>query len=136
MNYWREIKKLNRLPIWYDLLFGKMVLRPQNTKFQILIVDNLKTISNWAANPWRRYSVILIMFFVGYFFGSSLGMISAVFELMDPISALVSIIFIELLIKLRRSLHTNKNKKFLTLLIDFLRIGLFYGFFTEGLKLL
>ena len=113
-----------------------MVIKPQTTKFQIYIIDNLKTLNLWAYNPWRKYSLAFIIFFIGYFFGSSLGMISAVYELMDPISALFSIIFIELLIKLRRSLTINKNKKFLILLVDFLRIGLFYGFFTEGLKLL
>ena len=113
-----------------------MVTKPQTTKFQIFVIDNITTLNKWANNPWRKYSLALILFFVGYFLGSSLGMVSAVYELMDPISALVSIIFIELLIKLRRSLSLNKNKKFLTLLIDFLRIGLLYGFFTEGLKLL
>ena len=113
-----------------------MVIKPQTTKFQIYVIDNIKTLSLWANNPWRKYSLALIIFFIGYFFGSSLGMISSVFELMDPISALVSIIIIEFLIKLRRTFTLNKNKKFLTLLIDFLRIGLFYGFFTEGLKLL
>ena len=113
-----------------------MVIKPQKTKFQIYVIDNIKTLSLWANNPWRKYSIALIIFFIGYFFGSSLGMISAVFELMDPISALVSIIIIEILIKLRRTFNLNKNKKFLTLLIDCLRIGLFYGFFTEGLKLL
>ena len=113
-----------------------MVIKPQTTKFQMYVIDNIKTLSLWANNPWRKYSLALIIFFIGYFFGSSLGMISAVFELMDPISALVSIIIIELLIKLRRTFNFKKNKKFLTLLIDFLRIGLFYGFFTEGLKLL
>ena len=113
-----------------------MVIKPQTTKFQIYVIDNIKTLNLWANNPWRKYSLALIIFFVGYFFGSSLGMISAVFELMDPISALVSIIIIEFLIKLRRTLNLNKNKRFLTLLIDCLRIGLFYGFFTEGLKLL
>tara|TARA_Y100000589_G_C26767586_1_gene472453 strand:+ start:214 stop:555 length:342 start_codon:yes stop_codon:yes gene_type:complete len=113
-----------------------MVAKPQTTKFQIYVVDTVKTLNLWANNPWRKYSLALILFFVGYFFGSSLGMISAVFELMDPVSALVSVIFIELLIKLRRTLSSYKYKKFLTLLTDFLRIGLFYGFFTEGLKLL
>ena len=113
-----------------------MVIKPQTTKFQIYVVENIKTLNLWANNPWRKFSLALILFFIGYFFGSSLGMISAVFELMDPISALVSIIFIELLIKLRRSFSLNKDKKFLTLLTDCLRIGLFYGFFTEGLKLL
>ena len=113
-----------------------MVVRPQQTRFQILIVDNLKTISNWAANPWRRYSVVLIMFFVGYFFGSSLGMISAVYNLMDPVGALISVLIIEILINIRRVLFSDKNKRFFLLIIDFLRIGLMYGFFTESLKLL
>ena len=112
------------------------MIRPQQTRFQILIVDNLKTISNWAANPWRRYSVVLIMFFVGYFFGSSLGMISAVYNLMDPVGALISVLLIEILINIRRVLFSDKNKRFFLLIIDFLRIGLMYGFFTESLKLL
>tara|TARA_B100000212_G_scaffold341011_1_gene323029 strand:+ start:1628 stop:1966 length:339 start_codon:yes stop_codon:yes gene_type:complete len=112
-----------------------MVIKPQKTKFQLFIVDNLKTISIWAINPWRRYSLALIIFFVGYFFGSSLGMISAVYNLMDPISALISVGIIEFLIRVRRSLF-DKKKKFYLMLIDFLRIGLLYGFFTESLKLL
>ena len=113
-----------------------MIIRPQKTRFQILIVDNLKTISNWAVNPWRRYSVVLIMFFIGYFFGSSLGMISAVYNLMDPVGALISVLLIEILINIRRVLFSDKNKRFFLLIIDFLRIGLMYGFFTESLKLL
>ena len=113
-----------------------MIIRPQKTKFQILIVDNLKTISYWAVNPWRRYSVVIIIFFVGYFFGSSLGMISAVYNLMDPIAALISVLIIEFLIRIRRALLGNNNKKFFLLIVDFLRIGLLYGFFTESLKLL
>ncbi len=113
-----------------------MIIRPQQTRFQILIVDNLKTISNWAVNPWRRYSFVLLMFFVGYFFGSSLGMISAVYNLMDPVSALISVLIVEVLIKIRRVLLSDFNKKFFLLIVDLLRIGLLYGFFTESLKLL
>jgi len=113
-----------------------MIIRPQQTRFQILIVDNLKTIRNWSANPWRKYSVILLMFFIGYFFGSSLGMISAVYNLMDPVGALISVLLIEILINIRRVLFSDKNKTFFLLIIDFLRIGLMYGFFTESLKLL
>ena len=113
-----------------------MVIKPQKTKFQIFIVDNLNTISKWAVNPWRRYSVVLIIFFVGYFFGSSLGMISAVYNLMDPVGSLLSVLIIEILIKIRRVFLTDKKKEFFLLIADFLRIGLLYGFFTESLKLL
>ena len=113
-----------------------MVIKPQRTKFQLNIVENIQTLSIWANNPWRRYSISLITLLIGYFFGSSLGMVSAVVELMDPVAAFLSVVFIEILITLRRRLRLEKKKKFLVLLLDSLRLGLFYGFFTESLKLL
>ena len=113
-----------------------MVLRPQKTKFQLKIVENIQTLSIWANNPWRRYSIALIILLIGYFLGSSLGMVSAVLELMDPVAAFLSVVLIEILIAFRRNFRFDKKKKFLLLLLDSLRLGLFYGFFTESLKLL
>ena len=113
-----------------------MVVRPQKTKFQLLIVDNIQTLSGWANNPWRRYSISIITLLIGYFLGSSLGMVSAVVEIMDPVAAFLSVVFIEILIVLRRNFRFDRKKRFLVLVLDSLRLGLFYGFFTEGLKLL
>lgn len=113
-----------------------MVFKPQKTKFQRLVIENLDSLSQWAINPWRRYSLALSVVLTGYFFGSSLGMISAVVELIDPVGAFLSVLFIEILIQFRRRLRLDKRKKILVLLIDSLRLGLFYGFFTESLKLL
>jgi len=113
-----------------------MVFKPQKTNFQLNIIENIQTLSIWAKNPWRRYSLSLITLLIGYFLGSSLGMVSAVVELMDPVAAFLSVIFIEILIVLRRNFRFERKKKFLVLLLDSLRLGLFYGFFTESLKLL
>ncbi len=113
-----------------------MVVRPQKTKFQLFIVDNIQTLSIWANNPWRRYSISIIILLIGYFLGSSLGMVSAVVEIMDPVAAFLSVLFIEMLVTLRRNFRFERNKKFIVLLLDSLRLGLFYGFFTESLKLL
>ena len=113
-----------------------MVFRPQKTKFQLKVVDNIQTISLWANNPWRRYSISLITLLVGYFLGSSLGMVSAVVELMDPVAAFLSVLFIEILIVLRRNFRIERKNRFLVLFLDSLRLGIFYGFFTESLKLL
>ena len=113
-----------------------MAFRPQKTKFQLKIVENIQTLSIWAKNPWRRYSIAVITLLIGYFFGSSIGMVSAVVELMDPVAAFLSVVFIEFLIVLRRNFRFDRKKRFLLLLLDSLRLGLFYGFFTESLKLL
>ena len=113
-----------------------MVFMPQKTNFQLKILENVQTFSFWANNPWRRYSISLIILLIGYFLGSSLGMVSAVVELMDPVAAFLSVVFIEVLIVLRRNFRFKSKKKFFVLLLDSLRLGLFYGFFTESLKLL
>ena len=113
-----------------------MFFKPQKTKFQRLVIETFDSLSQWAINPWRRYSLALSVVLTGYFFGSSLGMISAVVELIDPVGAFLSVSFIEILIQLRRRLRTDSRKKLLVLLIDSFRLGLFYGFFTESLKLL
>ena len=113
-----------------------MVFKPQKTKFQRVVIENIDSLSQWSVNPWRRYSLALTGLLTGYFFGSSLGMISAVVELIDPVGAFLSVLFIEILIQFRRRLRFDKRKKILVLLLDSLRLGLFYGFFTESLKLL
>lgn len=111
-----------------------MVFKPQKTNFQKSILENLNALNYWATNPWRRYSLALIIVLIGYFFGSSLGMVSAVVELLDPVGAFLAVLFIEILIQLRR-LFLYK-KEIIVLFIDSFRLGLFYGFFTESLKLL
>ena len=113
-----------------------MVSRPQKTNFQIKVVENIRTLSIWANNPWRRYSLALIVLLFGNFVGSQLWMVSSVENLMDPVAAFLSVIFLEALIGIRRIFRYDRTKKTLILLIDFLRYGLFYGFFTECLKLL
>ena len=113
-----------------------MVFRPQKTNFQLKIVENIQTFNIWANNPWRKYSLALIVLLVGNFVGSQLGVVSAVKNLMDPVAAFLSVTFLEVLIVLRRIFRYDQTKKTLLLLIDFLRYGIFYGFFTECLKLL
>ena len=98
-----------------------MVFKPQKTKFQLLVIDNFELLSQWAVNPWRRYSLALTVVLTGYFIGSSLGMISAVVELMDPVGAFLSVLFIEVLIQFRRRFRSNKKNKLLLLLIDSVR---------------
>ena len=113
-----------------------MTLRMQKTflyKSFAKIVDRL---ANWAVNPWRRYSFLVIIFLIGFFIGSSLGMINGVLALMDPVGAFVALIFLEILIKVRFIFLKNKNPIIVVRVFDMFRIGLTYGLFSEGLKLL
>ena len=102
-------------------------------KSSLKIVDRL---ADWAANPWRRYSFLAIIFLVGFFIGSSLGMINGVLSLMDPVGAFITLIFLELLIKARFFFLKFRKPIILIRVFDMFRIGICYGLFSEGLKLL
>ena len=96
----------------------------------------IQRLANWSANPWRRYSLLVIIFLIGFFIGSSLGMINGVLALMDPIGAFITLIFLELLIKARFLFLKSEKPIILIRILDMFRIGIAYGLFSEGLKLL
>ena len=107
----------------------KTFLYKSSTKF----VDRL---ANWAVNPWRRYSLLAIIFLLGFSIGGSLGMINGVLALMDPVGAFITLIFLEILIKARFIFLKSNKPIILVRIFDMFRIGLVYGLFSEGLKLL
>ena len=113
-----------------------MAPRMQKTvlyKSSAKIFDRL---ANWASNPWRRYSLLAIIFLIGFLIGSSLGMINGVLALMDPVGAFIALIFLEILVKARFIFLKSKKPIILVRVFDMFRIGLAYGIFSEGLKLL
>ena len=113
-----------------------MSARMQKTvlyKSSAKIIDRLAT---WAADPWRRYSLLVIIFLLGFLIGSSLGMINGVLSLMDPVGALITLIFLELLIKARFFFLKSKKPIIVIRVLDMFRIGIAYGLISEGMKLL
>tara|TARA_Y100001970_G_C14259269_1_gene878383 strand:- start:10866 stop:11204 length:339 start_codon:yes stop_codon:yes gene_type:complete len=112
-----------------------MQSKPQQTNFQKRILNISENVVRWSYNPWRRLSLLVIIFLVGYFLGSSIGMINGYLALADPLGAFICVLLIEISIKIRRKLSMNKMNIFIQI-IDSIRIGLLYGFFTEGMKLL
>ena len=113
-----------------------MTLRMQKTFLYKSSTNTVNRLANWAANPWRRYSLLVIIFLIGFFLGSSLGMINGVLSLMDPVGAFIVLIFLEILIKVRFIFLNSKKPRILIWVFDMFRIGLAYGLFSEGLKLL
>ena len=113
-----------------------MYLRMQKTVLYKSSTKIIEKLANWASNPWRRYSLLLIIFLIGFFIGSSLGMVNGVLALMDPVGALITLIFLELLVKARFFFLKLKKPIILIRVVDMFRIGIVYGLFSEGLKLL
>ena len=113
-----------------------MTPRMQKTFLYKSSTNIVNRLANWAANPWRRYSLLAIIFLIGFLAGSSLGMINGVLALMDPVGAFIALIFLELLIQARFVFLKSNKPIILVRVFDMFRIGLAYGLFSEGLKLL
>ena len=108
----------------------------QQTVLYKSFTKSIERLADWSTNPWRRYSLLVIIFLIGFLIGSSLGMINGVLALMDPVGALITLIFLELLIKARFFFLKTKKPIILIRVFDMFRIGIAYGLFSEGLKLL
>ncbi|WP_255110109.1 DUF565 domain-containing protein [Synechococcus sp. RedBA-s] len=115
---------------------GPSVIRPQQTRLHrqvVLVGDRLR---QWAENPWRRLSLVLITGLGAFFFGGAVGMLTGALDYLDPLAALVCVLPIELSIRCRRLLLQRPQDRLTLQLVDAGRIGLLYGLLQEGFKLL
>ncbi len=113
-----------------------MPSKVQSTSLHRSFSKALERLEGWSVNPWRRYSLFLIILLTGFFIGSSIGMINGVLALMDPIGAFFTVLILEILVRIRREFLLRKKDSFPMKIIDFSRIGLLYGLLMEGFKLL
>lgn len=110
--------------------------RFQQTRFQRRIAQSSERLEGWAANPWRRFSLLLIVLLAALVVGGSLASISGALSYFDPVSALVAVLLIEAAVRLRGSLRASRPDRLMLQLLDMARIGLLYGLLLDGFKLL
>ncbi len=113
-----------------------MAGKVQNTRLHRNVALSVKRLESWADNPWRRSSLLLIFLLVGFFLGSSVGMINGALALMDPVGAFITVLFLEIMVRFRRQWPLSGSPAFTRQLLDNGRIGLLYGLLMEGFKLL
>jgi len=93
-------------------------------------------LQTWAANPWRRFSLQLILLLGGF---SSVARLAC-----SPVPSTTSIrwrpwacvVPIEVSVRSRRRLQQQAGDKLNLQLIDAARVGWLYGLLMEGFKLL
>ncbi len=113
-----------------------MGIKLQSTALQRNFGHAFERLELWAVNPWRRYSLFLIILLIGFLIGSSIGTINGVLALMDPIGAFFVVLILELMVRARRRWPTNQRSHISLKIIDLARFGLLYGLLLEGFKLL
>tara|TARA_Y100001968_G_C19186416_1_gene632995 strand:+ start:264 stop:605 length:342 start_codon:yes stop_codon:yes gene_type:complete len=113
-----------------------MILKPQRTSLNRNVDQLFTRLDEWTVNPWRRYSFLLIVLFISFLFGTSIGTINGVLALMDPLGAFLAVLLLEIMIRIRRHWPSRTGYRILLNIIDTARIGFLYGLLMEGFKLL
>ena len=108
----------------------------QQTRFQRLILGSAQRLQEWAINPWRRLSLLLIVLLLSFVIGGALGSISGTLSALDPLSALICVLAIELAARARGPLLRDHKQALAANLLDMARMGLLYGLLLDGFKLL
>ncbi|MFM7641437.1 MAG: DUF565 domain-containing protein [Cyanobium sp.] len=111
-------------------------MRYQQTRFQASIAEANARLQDWAINPWRRLSLLLLTLLISFVVGVGLGTISGALNLMDLIGAVICVAVLEFSIRNRRNLRQGDRHQLLLNLVDMARVGLLYGLLLEGFKLL
>mgnify|MGYP003953908951 CR=1 FL=1 len=113
-----------------------MPKKNQSTNLHLSFGKGFERLEDWAVNPWRRYSLLLIILLIGFFLGSSIGTINGVLALMDPVGAFLTVLIMEIMVRMRRNWPYKKRNLISLNIIDSSRIGFLYGLLLEGFKLL
>lgn len=108
----------------------------QQTRFQRRIAQAAKSLETWAFNPWRRLSLLMIVLLVAVVVGGCLASITGALAYLDPVAAVVTVLLLEVAVRLRGSLRGSRGDRLQLQLLDMARIGLFYGLLLDGFKLL
>lgn len=105
----------------------------QRTRLRQVMGENLHGLALWAANPWRHVSLLAVVFTGAFLLGSGVTTISGALNLLDPLVAIVTMVFTEVLVRQRLRLQRQGNHLWLHL-VDGFRMGFLYGVILDGLR--
>ena len=108
----------------------------QNTRFQTSIAEAGSRLGDWTLNPWRKLSLLLLIFLLSFLIGVGLGSITGALDLLDLVAAVICVLVLELSIRARGVLRRGERGRLPLHLVDMARMGLLYGLLLEGFKLL
>ena len=106
------------------------------TRFQRQLQELGGGLESWAANPWRRLSLLAIVLLTSFSIGGALGSLDGAIAGLDPVAALICVAVLELAVRARGPLRRRRGNQLGLQLLDMSRLGLLYGLVLDGFKLL
>jgi hypothetical protein len=112
----------------------------QNTRLNTAIDRIVGRFTQWAQNPWRRTSLLIISLLLGNFLASAIATTTGQWTNLDITVSLVMVAIVELISRLKYSKLGQPDaiggqRPLWIAILDHLKLGLMYGLFLEGFKL-
>ncbi|NES18563.1 MAG: DUF565 domain-containing protein [Symploca sp. SIO3E6] len=114
----------------------------QNTRLNNLFSAILTRLGLWLTNPWRRISLSLISFLLGFFLGTGVATTVGQAAGWDIIAAAILLLVTEvssiIIYGSRRRKQTTEelnNSSWFAEIVNSLKIGFSYSLFVEAFKL-
>ena len=107
----------------------------QRTRLRQVTGGTFPSLALWAANPWRRVSLLAVVFTTAFFLGNSITTVAGSLNHLDPVVAGVTMALTEVLVRQRPRLQRQANRLWLHL-ADGLRLGFLYGVILDGYRLM
>ncbi len=117
----------------------------QNTRLNTLIDRALGQFTQWAQNPWRRLSLIIISLLFGNFLASAIATTTGQRTNLDTVISAVLLVITESIswlvyskriqrLAAENAIERQRRPLWLEIL-NSLKLGLIYGLFVEAFKL-
>lgn len=107
----------------------------QRTRLNLLLNTGISKINDFFTNPWRKVSLILISFLVGFFmasfFTTTIGQLAG----LDVTYSVIALIFTEIVSIIVYRDGNNKEQSLGLNTLNSFKIGFIYGLFLEAFKL-
>ncbi len=118
----------------------------QRTRLSTLTATTARRLSQWAFNPWRRLSVVIISLLFGHFLGNAIAATAGQAARWDITLSALLLIMVELInwLYYRRPRLLQRptlaedvptQRTLVTELLNALKLGLTYSLFVEAFKL-
>ncbi len=107
----------------------------QNTRLNTLVDVTLNRLDEWFKNPWRRTSIKLLGFFLGFVAGQFIASIAGQKANLDVTMAAVFLVIVESYSWLIYRSNRPWNKLLFFQTVNWFKIGVTYCLFLEAFKL-
>jgi hypothetical protein len=107
----------------------------QNTRLNNLLDTVAAALSQWFMNPWRRFSLLLISWLLGFFLGSAVSTTAGQKAELDIVVAAFLVILTEVASRIFYSRSFFARQSLWIETLNYLKVGFIYSLFLEALKL-